>query len=207
MLRAAWHDFWRPGRSVAWPRNSGERGDESRVRERVSLHEMRARHGWGGTTRTSIDERRALEGQIVRKCLARTNQQFKYEKGNKPLAHIFRMPDEDFSIVLEAVLMYDRRVAAALGEDDSTDEEQLWIDIKNGKQFVYPRLLFIVTGKGPDRKKYEDQIKRLKLRRVALRTMWLASEDYPLLLGMPADFTSVCTLVAQNLPNLMGTRA
>ncbi|KAL5679382.1 hypothetical protein ACJX0J_005767, partial [Zea mays] len=78
---------------------------------------------------------------------------------------------------------YDRRVAAALGEDDSTDEEQLWIDIKNGKQFVYPRLLFIVTGKGPDRKKYEVQIKRLKLRRVALRTMWLASEDYPLLLG------------------------
>ena len=62
-------------------------------------------------------------------------------------------------------------------------------------------------GKGPDRKKYEDQIKRLKLRRVALRTMWLASEDYPLLLGMPADFTSVCTLVAQHLPNLMGTRA
>ncbi|AQK52819.1 UDP-glycosyltransferase TURAN [Zea mays] len=132
---------------------------------------------------------------------------FKYEKGNKPLAHIFRTPDEDFSILLEAVLMYDRCVAAALGEDDSTDEEQLWIDIKNGKQFVYPRLLFIVTGKGPDRKKYEDQIKRLKLRRVALWTMWLASEDYPLLLGMPADFTSVCTLVAQNLPNLMGTRA
>ncbi|PWZ53386.1 UDP-glycosyltransferase TURAN [Zea mays] len=72
---------------------------------------------------------------------------------------------------------------ASLGEDDSTDEEQLWIDIKNGKQFVYPRLLFIVTGKGPDRKKYEDQIKRLKLRRVALQTTWLASEDYPLLLG------------------------
>ncbi|XP_020399251.2 beta-1,4-mannosyltransferase isoform X1 [Zea mays] len=92
-------------------------------------------------------------------------------------------PDEDFSILLEAALMYDRRVAAALGEDDSMDEGQLWIDIKNGKQFVYPRLLFIITGKGPDRKKYEDQIKRLKLRRVALRTMWLASEDYPLLLG------------------------
>ena len=46
----------------------------------------------------------------------------------------------------------------------------------------------IVLGKGPDRKKYEDQIRRLKLRRVAFRTMWLASEDYPLLLGMPADY-------------------
>jgi beta-1,4-mannosyltransferase len=42
--------------------------------------------------------------------------------------------------------MYGRHVAAALGEDDSTYEVQLWIDIKNGKQFVYPRLLFIVTG-------------------------------------------------------------
>uniref|UniRef100_A0A804LNE5 serine C-palmitoyltransferase n=1 Tax=Zea mays TaxID=4577 RepID=A0A804LNE5_MAIZE len=106
-------------------------------------------------------------------------------KSNRPtlVSSTSWTPDEDFSILLEAVLMYDRRVSAALGEDDSTDEEQLWIDIKNGKQFVYPRLLFIVTGKGPDRKKYEDQIKRLKLRRVALRTMWLASEDYPLLLG------------------------
>uniref|UniRef100_A0A0D3GHY0 Glycosyltransferase subfamily 4-like N-terminal domain-containing protein n=1 Tax=Oryza barthii TaxID=65489 RepID=A0A0D3GHY0_9ORYZ len=92
-------------------------------------------------------------------------------------------PDEDFSILLEATLMYDRRVAATLGEDDSMDERKLWIDMKNGKQFVYPRLLFIITGKGPDRKKYEEQIKRLKLRRVAFRTMWLASEDYPLLLG------------------------
>ncbi|GJN08890.1 hypothetical protein PR202_ga26850 [Eleusine coracana subsp. coracana] len=92
-------------------------------------------------------------------------------------------PDEDFSILLEAAVMYDRRVAANLGEEDSMDEGQLWIDIKNGKQFVYPRLLFIITGKGPDRKKYEEQIKRLKLRRVAFRTMWLASEDYPLLLG------------------------
>lgn len=46
---------------------------------------------------------------------------------------------------------------------------------------------FDTEGKGPDRKKYEEQIKRLKLRRVAFRTMWLASEDYPLLLGMPAS--------------------
>jgi hypothetical protein len=34
--------------------------------------------------------------------------------------------------------------------------------------------------------------------------MWLASEDYPLLLGMPADFTLARTLVAQNLSQLDG---
>uniref|UniRef100_A0A0E0K9N2 Glycosyltransferase subfamily 4-like N-terminal domain-containing protein n=1 Tax=Oryza punctata TaxID=4537 RepID=A0A0E0K9N2_ORYPU len=107
-------------------------------------------------------------------------------KPNKPALVVSSTswtPDEDFSILLEAAVMYDRRVAATLGEDDSMDEGKLWIDIKNGKQFVYPRLLFIITGKGPDRMKYEEQIKRLKLRRVAFRTMWLASEDYPLLLG------------------------
>ncbi|KAL6570565.1 hypothetical protein OROGR_000115 [Orobanche gracilis] len=96
-------------------------------------------------------------------------------------------PDEDFGILLEAALMYDRRVAALLGEGDSTADEVVWDEIRNGKQFLYPRLLFIITeqseGKGPEKKKYEEKIKRLRLKRVAFRTMWLSAEDYPLLLG------------------------
>ncbi|XP_020241768.1 UDP-glycosyltransferase TURAN isoform X2 [Asparagus officinalis] len=93
-------------------------------------------------------------------------------------------PDEDFSILLEAAVMYDRRVAAALKEDDLIDEEKYWRDIHKGQQYLYPRLLFIITGKGPERSKYEEQIKKLKLRRVAFRTMWLSAEDYPLLLDL-----------------------
>ncbi|KAL0443673.1 UNVERIFIED_CONTAM: UDP-glycosyltransferase TURAN [Sesamum latifolium] len=92
-------------------------------------------------------------------------------------------PDEDFGILLEAALMYDRRVAALLGEDDSSGDEVLWDEICGGKQFPYPRLLFIITGKGPEKEKYEEMIRKLSLRRVAFRTMWLAAEDYPLLLG------------------------
>ncbi|KAL5988240.1 hypothetical protein ACLOJK_036003 [Asimina triloba] len=91
--------------------------------------------------------------------------------------------DEDFGILLEAAVMYDRRVAAILNEDDSVEEENFWMDICNGKKYLYPRLLFIITGKGPEREKYEKQIKKLHLKRVAFRTMWLAAEDYPLLLG------------------------
>ncbi|KAL2474731.1 UDP-Glycosyltransferase superfamily protein [Abeliophyllum distichum] len=54
--------------------------------------------------------------------------------------------DEDFSILWEAALMYDRRVVALLNEDDSTRDEVVWKEIYDGKQFLYPRLLFIITG-------------------------------------------------------------
>lgn len=91
--------------------------------------------------------------------------------------------DEDFSILLEAAIMYDRRVAAILHEFDSISEEILWKDFTKGKQFSFPRLLFIITGKGPEREKYEEQIRKLHLKRVAFRTMWLSAADYPLLLG------------------------
>ncbi|XP_061351834.1 UDP-glycosyltransferase TURAN-like isoform X2 [Gastrolobium bilobum] len=109
-----------------------------------------------------------------------------YLKPNRPALVVSSTswtPDEDFGILLEAAVMYDRRVAAILGEDDSLDEEVIWKEISDGKQCLYPRLLFIITGKGPEKEKYEAKIKRLKLKRVAFRTMWLSAEDYPLLLG------------------------
>ena len=42
--------------------------------------------------------------------------------------------------------MYDRRVSAILGEDDSVEEELVWNEMSSGKQNLYPRLLFVVTG-------------------------------------------------------------
>jgi hypothetical protein len=46
-----------------------------------------------------------------------------------------------------------------------------------------PRLLFVVTGKGPQRAAYVERMRRLDLQRVAFRTAWLEAADYPLLLG------------------------
>ncbi|XP_050371040.1 UDP-glycosyltransferase TURAN [Argentina anserina] len=92
-------------------------------------------------------------------------------------------PDEDFGILLEAAVMYDRRAAAILNEDDSKKEEVLWKEMRSGTEYLYPRLLFVITGKGPEKEKYEEKIRRLKLKRVAFRTAWLSAEDYPLLLG------------------------
>lgn len=130
-----------------------------------------------------------------------------------------RTPDEDFSILLEAAVMYDRRVAAILREEDSTDREVLWKEMYDGRKYPYPSLLFIITGnmfrlwwnhltsfwcciswwriyailtgKGPEKEKYEKKIRALNLKRVAFRTIWLSAEDYPLLLGIFFIFISI----------------
>eukprot|EP00252_Welwitschia_mirabilis_P009532 TRINITY_DN22174_c0_g1_i1.p1 TRINITY_DN22174_c0_g1~~TRINITY_DN22174_c0_g1_i1.p1 ORF type:complete len:484 (+),score=97.08 TRINITY_DN22174_c0_g1_i1:435-1886(+) len=91
-------------------------------------------------------------------------------------------PDEDFDMLLEAAVMYDRRVSAILNEPDDIAEDLVWKDL-SWKKYTFPRLLFIITGKGPEKKKYEEKIRRLHLKRVAFRTMWLSASDYPLLLG------------------------
>jgi len=74
-------------------------------------------------------------------------------------------PDEDFGILLDAAEEYDRRVS----------------QMANCKRF--PRLLIIVTGRGPMKEAYCKKMAKLKLSKVAFRTAWLQPEDYPLLLG------------------------
>ena len=52
----------------------------------------------------------------------------------------FRTPDENFGILLEAAVMYDRRVAARSEGSDTAE-------ISEERQHLYPNLLFIITGK------------------------------------------------------------
>ncbi|MGA9721314.1 MAG: glycosyltransferase [Candidatus Binatus sp.] len=55
----------------------------------------------------------------------------------------------------------------------------------------FPELLILITGRGPLRDQYEEEIRKLTLRRIHLRTLWLAAEDYALLLGC-ADLGVSC---------------
>ncbi|EJF58563.1 beta-1,4-mannosyltransferase [Dichomitus squalens LYAD-421 SS1] len=90
-------------------------------------------------------------------------------------------PDEDFGMLLAALKEYDRRAR--------TSEEK-------GEGVGLPKVLAIVTGKGPLKEKYMQEVQRLQAghgggedgetgpwRFVRCVSLWLEADDYPLLLG------------------------
>ena len=91
-------------------------------------------------------------------------------------------PDEDFGILLEAMSQYEKRareLASREGGNVTETHKRL------------PKMLVIVTGKGPLRDEYMQKIGRLQngdageeaWRFVRCVSLWLEAEDYPLLLG------------------------
>ncbi|KIK70352.1 glycosyltransferase family 33 protein [Collybiopsis luxurians FD-317 M1] len=79
-------------------------------------------------------------------------------------------PDEDFGILLEALKRYEQR-AGELAES-------------HGRKRL-PKLLMVVTGKGPQREEYMKKIEELEKnwRWVRCLSLWLEAEDYPKFLG------------------------
>jgi beta-1,4-mannosyltransferase len=87
-------------------------------------------------------------------------------------------PDEDFSILLEALCLY----------------EKLAREAPTGG---LPKVMVVITGKGPLKERYMREIDRLQSGWEWVRCidMWLEAEDYPLLLGL------FCTRMSGDSPH------
>lgn len=70
--------------------------------------------------------------------------------------------DEDFNILLQSLILYDKI---------------------SQQQTNIPKLLCIITGKGPLRLQFEQQIKQINFVNVYIITLFVSSSDYSLLLG------------------------
>lgn len=97
-------------------------------------------------------------------------------------------PDEDFGILLKALEGYESRARAVNGATDLDGQWRL------------PRVLVIITGRGPLRKRYMDQVKLIQERDswkwVRCINLWLEAADYPILLGkknMMHNFCAICS--------------
>lgn len=75
-------------------------------------------------------------------------------------------PEEDFGILLSSLVKIDFKLS------QSTSNAS------------FSNLVVIVTGKGPLKQYYADQISALRLSHVQIHQVWLSASDYPLLLGM-----------------------
>lgn len=75
-------------------------------------------------------------------------------------------PDEDFSILLDALRKLHSKITA-------------------NNQSSFPRILVAVTGKGPQKEHYLPLLREFneKHSRINITTLWLQAEDYPRLLG------------------------
>ena len=73
-------------------------------------------------------------------------------------------PDEDFSILLSALVHVDERA-------------------RKGDKGLENGVVVFVTGKGPLKEHYEKRIAEMDLSRVVVKTLWLEVSDYPLLIG------------------------
>jgi len=76
--------------------------------------------------------------------------------------------DEDFGILLAALVMYEERIIE---------------ETNNGKRTNLPDVICVITGKGPQQQHYLEKIKELGLKHVTFLTPWLEASDYPLMLA------------------------
>ena len=126
------------------------------------------------------------ECTLFTKSFVRNGTKVIHPQENQPILLISSTswtPDEDFSILLDALVELDSNIVRMMKE----------IDGKNSPHFVV-----IVTGKGPQKEMYKAKINQLKLTNISIITMWLEAEDYPILLGC-ADMGISLHLSTSNL--------
>ncbi|GAA6003473.1 chitobiosyldiphosphodolichol beta-1,4 mannosyltransferase [Rhodotorula paludigena] len=87
--------------------------------------------------------------------------------------------DEDFSILLSALELYERAARTSSSGAGGLKDPQ------NSAPQRLPRVVVLITGKGAGKKAFEQDVQRREKgwEWVRVRTAWLAREDYPKLLG------------------------
>ena len=98
-------------------------------------------------------------------------------------------PDEDFGILLDALELYEAKARQRHNE-------------KIVGKGTLPKVMMIVTGKGPDKDKYMRQVEKMQKNWEWVRcvSMWLEPGNYPLLLGAFLMFQSRFGLLITGFP-------
>ena len=83
-------------------------------------------------------------------------------------------PDEDFGLLLEALVLYEALVegqgACGKGGGQRSTPEK---GASSSQNLPLPPLLVLITGRGPQREMYLKRVRELRMKHVAVRGVWL----------------------------------
>ena len=127
------------------------------------------------TTLSSASSSKDSLAQPMKRVYASSDEEHPIFRTDRPALLVSSTswtPDEDFDLLMRAIEQYEQR-ARHVNEESSSGRPRL------------PKILLLVTGKGPLRDRYMTKIKRSEKdwRWIRCRSLWLEAEDYPLLLG------------------------
>lgn len=120
--------------------------------------------GWG----EEQEEERKQGCAVTRTLLTQSDGKVSY-RARRPALLITSTswtPDEDLGLLIHAIQLWDERV-------------------QRDRSVQTPKLVAVITGRGPERAAYERRIAALQpsLKHSRIVTCWLAAADYPKLLG------------------------
>jgi beta-1,4-mannosyltransferase len=92
-------------------------------------------------------------------------------------------PDEDFGILLDALILLDSALAASSTTTTDVAAQSSGATITTAAAARHPGVVVIVTGKGPLKAYYEARMQQLSLQFISVATLWLENADYPVLLS------------------------
>lgn len=128
----------------------------------LTLHDRPASH-----FKPILDEEKRIQFLAALEVVTATNAELASGDVRVLVSSTSWTPDEDFSVLIDALCQY-----SAIATSENT---------------ALPRVLAIITGKGPQKEMYLNEIstreKVGKLGKVTIKTAWLSTLDYAKLLG------------------------
>jgi beta-1,4-mannosyltransferase len=90
-------------------------------------------------------------------------------------------PDEDFNMLFNSMIKIEEHLSI-LEKEKKKELNENKNDNKN-KEFNIRKILFIITGRGPQKEYYMNKINKTEFKYFIVKSIWLESDDYPKILG------------------------
>jgi beta-1,4-mannosyltransferase len=92
-------------------------------------------------------------------------------------------PDEDFNMLFNSMIKIEEDLSILEKEKEEQLNQKKPNDYNKNNQLNIRKILFIITGRGPQKEYYMNKINKTEFKYFIVKSIWLESDDYPKILG------------------------